>query len=195
MLCVLRLAVAALCLSAACAGQNPPPPSDRLVDPFDLYPLRAGNAWSYDVDTGEASTTLAVTRVASFDGHLAEVHTGSAVMRYQVSAEGIRAPPGDAWIIRAPVEEGATWQGRGGRIARVISINTVVQTPAGQFDRCVEVLETGGKLDLEVRTVYCPGVGPVSVRSTMRSSVSDRVVTVSAQLRGYEVSPSGASER
>ncbi|MGB8223650.1 MAG: hypothetical protein WCF10_13780 [Polyangiales bacterium] len=195
MLCVLRLAVAVLCLSAACAGQNPPPPSDRWIDPFDLYPLRAGNAWSYDVDTGEASTTLAVTRVASFDGHLAEVHTGSAVMRYQVSGEGIRAASGDAWIIRAPVEEGATWQGRGGRIARVISINTVLQTPAGQFDRCVEVLETGGKLDLEVRTVYCPGVGPVSVRSTMRSSVSDRVVTVSAQLRGYEVSPSRASDR
>jgi len=195
MLCGLRVRVAAVCLAAGCAGQNPPPPSHRLVDPLVLYPLQAGNAWSYDVDTGEASTTLAVTRVAGFDGHLAEVRTGGAVVRYEVSAEGIRAPTDDGWIIRAPVEDGATWQGRGGRIAHVISISMALETPAGRFDRCVEVLETGGKPDLEVRTVYCPGVGPVSVRSTMRSSVSDRVVTVSALLRGYEVSASRVPDR
>jgi hypothetical protein len=156
-----------------------------VVDPSELYPLRAGNAWSYDVDTGEASTTLAITRVHAFDGHIAEVHTGRAVVRYEVLAEGIRVPPGDAWLVRAPLVQGATWPGRGGRTARVVSTDTTAETPAGTFDRCVEVLETGGKLELEVRTVYCPGVGPVWLSSTMRSKVSDRIVTVSAKLRGY----------
>ncbi len=182
-----RAAAAALCL-AACAGTSPPPPSHTVIDPGDLYPLQAGNAWSYDVDTGEASTTLAITRVEAFDGRIAEVHTGRAVLRYEVLAEGIRVSPGPAWLVRAPLAEGATWPGRGGRTARLISTNAAVETPAGTFDQCVEVLETGGKLELEVRTVYCPGVGPVSVRSAMRSNVSDRVVTVSAQLRGYHVS-------
>jgi hypothetical protein len=188
-------AVAALCLAVACAGQSPPPSSHTAIDPSDLYPLQTGNAWSYDVDTGEASTTLGITRVEAFDGRIAEVHTGRAIVRYEVLPEGIRVPPEDAWLVRAPVVEGATWPGRGGRTARVTSTGATVAMPAGTFDRCVEVLETGGKLELEVRTVYCPGIGPVSVGSTMRSNVSDRVVTVSAQLRGYEVSPVPSPDR
>jgi hypothetical protein len=166
-----------------------------VVDPSELYPLHAGNAWSYDVDTGEASTTLATVRVEAFDGHIAEVHTGRSVVRYEVLDEGIRVPPGDAWLLRAPLVEGATWPGRGGRAARVVSTDTTTETPAGTFDRCLEVLETGGQLELEVRTVYCPGVGPVWLGSTMHSNVSDRVVTVSAKLRGYDVSPAPSSDR
>ena len=196
-----RVAVAALCLAAAlcfvgaCASQSSAPSSRAAIDPVDLYPLQAGNAWSYDVDTGEASTTLGITRVEAFDGRIAEVHTGRVVVRYEVLSEGIRVPPGDAWLIRAPLVEGATWPGRGGRTARLVSTDTTVETPAGTFDRCVEVVETGGKLELEVLTVYCPQVGPVWVGSTMRSNVSDRVVTVSAQLRGYDVSPARSPDR
>ena len=108
------VAVAAtLCLACACAGKNPPPPSPAPIEPGDLYPLQTGNAWSYDVDTGEASTTLAVTRVEVFDGRIAEVRTGREVVRYEVLAEGIRVPPGDEWLIRAPLQEGATWPSRG----------------------------------------------------------------------------------
>lgn len=184
-----RTAALTLCLAVACAGKSPPPTSRIAIDPSDLYPLQTGNAWSYDVDTGEPSTTLAITRVEAFDGRLAQVRSGQTVVRYEVLAEGIRVPPGDAWLIRAPLENGATWPGRGGRVARVISTNATIETRAGAFDRCVEVLETGGKFELEVRTVYCAGVGPVSVDSTMRSNMSDRVLTVSAQLRGYDVSP------
>jgi len=55
------------------------------------------------------------------------------------------------------------------------------------------VSETGGKLELEVQTVYCASVGPVLVESTMRSNVSDRALTVSARLRGYEVSPTSST--
>jgi len=185
----LRAAATSLCFVAACAGQSPPSPTGTALEPRELYPLDTGNAWSYDVDTGEASTTLAITRVEAFDGRIAEVHTGRAIVRYEVLAEGIRVPPGAEWLLRAPLVEGATWPGRGGRTARLISTDTSVETPAGSFDRCVEVLEVGGKLELEVRTVYCPGVGPVWLASTMHSNVSDRAVTVSAKLRGYEVSP------
>jgi len=191
----LRFVVALHCLSAACAGQNSNAPPPRGVNPSDLYPLHAGNAWSYDVDTGAASTTLAVTRVESVDGRLAEVRTGSVVLRYEMLEEGIRVPPGDAWIIRAPVQEGASWPGRGGRTATVVSIGASQRTGVGTFEGCVEVMETGGTLELEVRTVYCPGVGPVSVRSTMRSKSSDRVVTVSATLRGYSVTSPSSTDR
>jgi hypothetical protein len=186
---------AALCLTTACAPKNPPLASPPAVAPSDLYPMQAGNAWSYDVDTGEASTTLAVTRVEAFDGRIAQVRTGRTVVRYEVLAEGIRVPPDDAWLVRAPLDAGATFPGRGGRTARLISTDAVIETRAGTFDRCAEVLETGGQLALEVRTVYCPRVGPVSVDSTMRSNVSDRVVTVSARLRGYDVTPPSSPDR
>jgi hypothetical protein len=195
MIFVARVALLALCWSVAlcslgaCAGHSPAPSSRATIDPTDLYPLQTGNAWSYDVDTGEPSTTLGITRVEAFDGRIAEVHTGRAVVRYEVMQEGIRVPPGDAWLIRGPLVEGATWPGRGGRTARLNAVDATVVTPAGTFDRCMEVVETGGKLELEVRTVYCPHVGPVRVDSTMRSNVSDRVVTVSAELRGYDVTP------
>ncbi len=187
----IRLGAAATLITAACAS-TVRPALPKAIEPSDLYPLATGNAWSYDVDTGEPSTTLAVTRVETFDGRVAEVRTAQTLLRYEVLPEGIRVPPRDEWVLRAPFEEGATWPGRGGRTARLVSMGLRVETRAGAFDGCVLVSETGGKLELEVRTVYCPRVGPVSVESTMRSNVSDRAMTVSAKLRGYDVSPTSS---
>lgn len=187
-----RLGAAVLLFMAACAGKVSPTVTNS-IDPRDFYPLQAGNAWSYDVDTGEASTTLAIMRVEALDGQVARVRTGRALVLYELRAEGIRVPPEDEWVIRAPIEEGATWPGRGGRSARLVSMGLRVETPAGSFGDCVLVSETGGKLELEVRTVYCPGVGPVSVDSTMRSSSGARSLTVSARLRGYDVSSVSSS--
>jgi len=184
----LRASVMFSCLLVACAGSEPRPSSLDSIELSEFFPLHAGNAWSYDVDTGEPSTTLGVTRVEAFDGHLAEVRTGRAMVRYELLAEGIRVPPEDVWLLRGPLEEGASWPARGGRTARIVSIDTRIETLAGKFERCIEVSETGGKLELEIRIVYCPGVGPVALDSTMRSETSDRVVTVFARLRGYEVS-------
>jgi len=182
------LASLSLCLVTACASRNAPTPS--ALGPLDFYPLSAGNAWSYDVDIGEPSTTLAVTRVETFDGRIAEVRTAQAVVRYEVLPDGIRVLPSGAWLIRAPLRLGATWPAPGDRTAELVSTDAVVETLAGRFDRCAEVREVGGELELDVRTVYCPGVGPVSITSTMRSNVSERSLTVSARLRGYSVSPS-----
>ncbi|MBT8451781.1 MAG: hypothetical protein KJO40_07450 [Deltaproteobacteria bacterium] len=189
---VFRLGASAALLVAACASTMRTA-STRSIEVGDLYPLQTGNAWSYDVDTGEASTTLAITRVESFDGRFAEVRTGQTLLRYEVLSQGIRVPSADEWVLRAPLEEGATWAGRGGRTARLVSTGMRVETRAGTFDDCVLVSETGGKLELEVQTVYCASVGPVLVESTMRSNLSDRALTVSAQLRGYEVSPTSST--
>ena len=189
--------VAALVLSlvAACAGTRVPSATPVPLEPLDLYPLRAGHAWSYDVDTGEATTTLAITRVEAFDGEVAVVRNADSLIRYQVGPEGIRFAGTDGWLIRAPLREGATWPAPGGRNAELVSMGATVATPAGEFERCVDVLEVGGELELEVRTVYCPAVGPVLVTSTMRSATSERVLSVSARLRGYDVTSSVASDR
>jgi len=179
----------------ACAAKSAPTAKPSAVDPHELYPFGVGHAWSYDVDTGASSTILAVTRVETFDGRLARVHTPRAVVVYEIVSDGIRVPADDAWLIRGPLREGATWPGRGGRVAELVSMTARAETLAGAFEKCVEVLERGGKLELEVRTVYCPGVGPVLIESTMRSNVSQRVLTVSARLRGFTVSPQPTSDR
>lgn len=189
---ILRVSAAALVFLTACAHKEPSATSAE-VTPSELFPLRVGNAWSYDVDTGEPSTTLGVTRVEEFDGRVAKVRTGRKAVLYEVLDEGIRVPPGDEWLLRSPLEPGATWPGRGGRDARLASKELSIETQAGSFERCVEVVETGGKLELEVRTIYCPGVGPVRVESTMRSKVNERVLKVIAEIRGYDVSSSAAS--
>ncbi|MGD8824304.1 MAG: hypothetical protein PVI24_04935 [Myxococcales bacterium] len=184
-----RPMVVIYCLAMGCASHAVPSGPDLAIDPRDFYPLHEGNAWSYDVDTGEDSTTLAVTHVDAFDGRVAEVRTGKAVVRYEVGAKGIRIPSEQAWLLRAPLREGATWVSRGHRTAKVMSTRARAKTSAGDFDGCIEIVETGGELELQITTVYCPGVGPVSVQSTMRSKVSERTLTVSARLRGYEVTP------
>lgn len=189
---VFRLGASAALLVGACASTMRPAPT-KTIEARDLYPLQTGNAWSYDVDTGEAATTLAVTRVQSFDGRIAEVRTGQTLLRYEVLDQGIRLPSADEWVLRAPLERGATWAGRGGRTARLVSTGLRIETRAGTFDDCVLVSETGGKLELEVQTVYCASVGPVLVESTMRSTLSDRALTVSARLRGYVVSPTSST--
>jgi hypothetical protein len=186
------LTFASIIAGVACGAASTVTQPARSDDPRDFYPLRAGNAWSYDVDTGDSVTTLAITRVEAFDGRIAKVHTARSVLLYEVSAEGIREPDSNAWVLRAPLRDGASWPGRGGRSAQVVAVQSSARTAAGDFDDCVEVLETGGKLELEVRTLYCRGVGPVSVESTMHSTVSERTLTVSARLRGYQLSAAGS---
>lgn len=190
-----RVAMASIAMCVGCATAPRPAETRAPLDVRELYPLAEGNAWSYDVDTGNGSTTLATTRVDRRSADVATVKTGEATTRYHLSAEGIRVETEDAWLLRTPLQEGASWPARGGRIAELVAIDTEADTPAGRFERCVQVVERGGRLRLEVRTVYCAGVGPVSVVSAMRSDTSDRVLTVSARLRGFRVSPGPARDR
>lgn len=183
-----RVAIAAFAMCVACATTSPAKREVGL-DVRELYPLAEGNAWSYDVDAAEGSTTLATTRVDRVEAGVAMVTTGEVTTRYRVSGDGIRVESEDGWLLRAPLRPGASWPARGGRTAEIVALGTQARTSAGTFERCVEVHEHGGQLRLEIRTVYCPGVGPVLVVSTMRSDVSDRVLTVSARLRGFRVSP------
>ena len=170
-----------------CSGVALPSAPDDALDPRELYPLALDNAWSYDVDTGDPPTTLGITRVQSVDGDRVEVRTGDTIVLYELSPEGIRVPPEDVWLVRRPLRVGATWPAPGGRTATVIALDLSAETGAGRFGDCVEIHERGGSLDLEVRTIYCAGVGPVVVASTMRSNVSERSVTVTATLRGYRI--------
>jgi hypothetical protein len=180
------------CLVMACGAAQPPAAGDRLsVD--RLYPLRSGAAWSYDVDTGMGPPVLAVTRVTAVSASEVEMAIGASRIRYERRPEGLYWPDRQAFVLRAPLHEGARWDAGKGATAEVRSVDRSLDTPAGHFQGCVEIVESGGEGEKVVRTVFCPDVGPVVVESSMvlAGEGSARVV---ARLRGFTLgkAPPGA---
>lgn len=180
---IVSLAFAAgLVTACGSAPAAPVRPSADAYVPARLYPLSVGRVWSYDVDTGTGMSTLAIARVTRSENGRVEVATGSEPNVYQVSNEGIRRE-GGAWVLKAPIRMGAEWPAANGRTARIASLDAHVESVAGNFEHCVEVIERaeGGP---QIRTVYCPDVGPVLVESSMAMSLSGETVRVLATLRG-----------
>ena len=179
-------------LLGACAGsaaQVRPGPPDH--SPASLYPLGAGYAWSYDVETQGEPPVLAIARVASFSNGVATVVTGpEASQRYAVSDLGIQRVGTLGYLLKAPLAVGSSWESGPGTSARVESMSEQVKTEAGTFTACVRVDERNATSGQRVQTTYCPGVGPALVVSEM--DVRGQTLQVTARLRGYSVESEAA---
>ena len=182
-LLLLITAVASIGCGAAATGPTGP----RVLHAADLYPLSEGTAWSYDVDTGDNDTVLAISRVATVTGPVVEVSTGDGVIRYELRSEGVYRAGKGSWLLRDPIEVGAQWPSGPGVTAHIDSVSVQLETSAGAFEGCVRVKESGAESGQLVETVYCPDVGPVEVVSEM--VVRDQSIRVIARLRGYQVGP------
>ncbi|HET6336310.1 MAG TPA: hypothetical protein VFG30_23975 [Polyangiales bacterium] len=183
----LTLLAAAIIALSACAGtasQVRSGPPDQ--SPKSLYPLAAGYAWSYDVETEGSPPVLAVARVARFDSGVASVVTGpEAEQRYAVTDVGIQRVGQPGFLLKAPIALGAIWESGADTNARVASVSEQVSTTAGNFAACVVVEEQNHTSGQAVKTTYCPGVGPALVVSQME--VRGQLLTVTARLRGFSV--------
>lgn len=171
----------------ACA----PSPSARPTTPLTpgrLYPLHSGGVWSYDVDPGDGSNVLAITRVIeAAPGHVL-VQGGEGTTRYELRDDGIYRSERGGYLLKAPIALGAHWPSGGGMQATVRALDLALETPAGRFSGCVEVLEQGAPSGATVSTMYCPEVGPVQVISSMDLSLGGHsTVRVTARLRGYSI--------
>jgi hypothetical protein len=179
--------VGLLVAAAGCASAPKTLPTQQLTVER-LYPLRPGSVWTYDVDTGEGVPTLAITRVLSKDGIKIEVSSGSDPFLYEQRPDGLYRPDIEGYVLHAPVEKGASWAGRDGATSQVTDTQRTVVTPAGDFQGCVEVLESGGASGKRVRTVFCPDVGPVEIESSLQMALTGQAAKVVAKLRGYDFS-------
>ena len=150
--------------------------------------MRPGSVWTYDVDTGQGLPTLAITRVTGSDGSRSEVSSGADPIVYETRADGLYRSDRGAYVLKAPIRQGATWDAGAGSQAEVVDTDKHVTTPAGDFNHCVEVRETGGSAGKLVRTVFCPDIGPVEVESSMQMELSGQTARVLAKLRGYDFS-------
>jgi hypothetical protein len=185
-----RLLLILTLLITACGGSTTGVSGPQLdpLDPANLYPLATGNVWAYDIDTGleDDLPVLGQTRVVAQEGDRFEVSNNrSDPVIYEVRPEGIYRSQNGSWLLRAPIRLGAEWQAPLGATAHVTSITEEVDTPAGHFDDCVRVEETGGPSGRETATVYCPGVGPVYLEAVMESRLTRQSVRVVVRLRGY----------
>lgn len=156
------------------------------LSPASLYPLRASAAWSYDVDSGDGESVLAVARVTRIEGSAVEVATGDAApIAYLQRSDGIVRARSGGYLLKAPIAAAASWPSGEGTRAQVTALHVTLATPAGTFTDCVTVQEDNAASGQRIATTYCPGVGPAEVVSEMQ--VQGRVLRVVGRLRGYSV--------
>jgi len=128
-------------------------------------PLIDGNQWAYDAeddDTGEKG--MFVTRARRLPGPKFALLSSQGSHTVEVRTDGITRPDSDAYLLKAPLAEGAEWPGEAGAVVRVASLDRIVNVPAGQFVGCIETVEevrtrAGGDPSRRVTTTYCPDVG------------------------------------
>ncbi len=186
-------AIASACAAAAlagCATMPPPPRPFRYhagVRAIEYFPLSEGSAWSYDVDSGEAETTLTTQRVVEVRARRVRVQSGATAMEYELRDDGIFAGALDAYVLKEPIVVGTRWELGHGGTARISSVSRMVQAVGTTFRDCVEVIAHEEVMGRTVVTVFAPRVGPVLIESSLTAGAEGRSARVRALLRGFAI--------
>ena len=165
----------ALAAMAGCATTTTGPAADTRVpeEAAAYYPFSAGWKWAYDVER-EGQKMLATTAVAERTGDTAIVQSGDQRLSYELSAQGIARREGlrtSDFLLRNPIRAGAAWPIEGGQ-AKVAEVGKVVTVPGGTFSNCATVEESRTNPDRVTRTVYCAGVGPITIEVQVHDPLS-----------------------
>ena len=177
-----KLLPSALLLLAltACGGPPPPASSPWLVpsegqkdvasnSPLERYfPLVDGMVYTYKTQNEVGEEGILVARVHRTDAQHGELRFPNGSKTFEFARDGVvlKARAGDTYVLKAPLEVGATWRGEHGGNTRVLSVTASVDTPAGHQESCVQTLEERlGDRPVRYSTVFCPGVGVVSLEA------------------------------
>ncbi|MDB5219948.1 MAG: hypothetical protein JWO86_7875 [Myxococcaceae bacterium] len=159
--CGLTLLASGACGSAG--GPTSPsvatkPPSGSSAEQY--FPLEEGRIYAYATsENGE--TGMLVAKVHRTDATHGELRLSNATKRFVFTPEGV-AYDGGAFILKAPLDVGASWPGEHGGKATVMSIDATPKVVAGAYSSCVQTVEEGGRPEgSKYVTTYCPGVGMV----------------------------------
>lgn len=172
----------------ACGGSQAVPTQSQALSVERLFPLATGNAWAYDVrDLSQSGalddTALHVVRVESVRGERIELYMNGTSVTYERRPDGLYDVGNGVFVLRAPLEVGATWPARSGRSARIVDLASTVETPAGRFEACVHVEEVSADEPTRIDNFFCPDVGLTVARSAMRSELTQAEVVIEARLR------------
>jgi hypothetical protein len=157
--------VVVLCL-VACGDEKPPVAPTGVakaaaVSNVDQYfPLEEGRIYHY-VTNDNGETGMLVAKVHRTDALHGELRLSNATKRFVYTREGV-AYDGGAFILKGPLDVGATWPGEHGGTTRIATVDAAPKVPAGSYGSCVETIEEGGRPQgSKYVTTYCPGVGMV----------------------------------
>lgn len=150
------LATTVACGGPSAPGKAPERPSTTGIERY--FPLSDGFTSTYETVTDEGAKDMSMVQVRRTDPRHAEVRTGSGVRRLEVTSDSIRRE-GSGYVLRAPLSEGARWEGDNGGTTVVRDANVKLVVPAGTFEGCVRTEEEVVQERARITVVYCPGVG------------------------------------
>ena len=155
-----------LFLSFSCGDGKPPvvpsgPAKGPSVSNVDQYfPLEEGRIYHY-VTNENGESGMLVAKVHRTNASHGELRLSNATKRFVYTPEGV-AYDGGAFILKAPLDVGASWPGEHGGTTRVATTDAAPKVLAGSYGSCVQTLEEGGRPQgSKYVTTYCPGVGMV----------------------------------
>lgn len=127
------------------------------VSSADVYfPLEDGRLYHYvSDDNGEPG--MLVAHVSRAEARRGQLRIGNQTKNLVYDESGVRYQDG-AYLLKVPLEVGASWPGEHGGTTRITDTSRSVQVPAGRYEQCIETVEEVGERYLNT---YCPGVGLV----------------------------------
>lgn len=169
----------------ACGGPPPPASSPWLApsegqkdvasnSPLErFFPLVDGMVYTYKTVNEVGEEGLLVARVHRVDATHGELRFATGARTFEFARDGVvlKSRAGDAYVLKAPLEVGASWRGEHGGNTKVLSVTTTADTPAGHHEGCVQTLEERlGDKPIRYSTVFCPGIGVVSLEVASRAN-------------------------
>lgn len=175
----------ALVVSAAACGDGKPPEAPAGpakaksgTSAETYFPLEEGKMYSYVTSEG-GETGMLVARVHRTDATHGELRLSNATKRFVFTPEGVAYDTG-AFILKSPVDVGASWPGEHGGTTRISTVDAAPKVAAGNYTSCVVTIEEGGRPPgARYTTTYCPGVGMVLLEVSLNGAESR------AELKSY----------
>lgn len=162
---------------------GPPPPENAA----EYYPLVPGWKWAYEVEQQKTGSILATYAVLERVVDTVFVQFGDERLAYTLLPDGIAQRSGleqGDYVLKSPIRTGASWRVEGGE-ARVVSVGKTLTVPGGTFRNCATVEVTRSNPPRVSRTIYCSGIGPISIEYQVQDPELGRFTTeLRAVLRG-----------
>jgi hypothetical protein len=181
------IAVASVFTGCAHAPQPPPPDQDPLRAK-DLYPLRIGNQWTYQVSGRPEPDVVEI--VAEKEGFFLDTKHG----RLKQDERGLR--DGDRYLIEDPVRKDHSWFSvitiHATESFQISEVGHPCTVKAGTFGRCVTVRATSpldADRSLVIESTYAEGVGLVAFHTEQQTRGKTPVIAVEAELLSYHLAP------
>lgn len=173
---------------------TPAPVAETSSEPSmrveDVYPLRVGSRWTYEVRGAGQLGTQSVEIVGEQDGWFVDSLGG----RLRIDAFGLRDP--SRYLLRSPVETGTTWSNvesvQSIERHEIIDAGSPCTVKAGTWARCVVVRSTNAVTPSRVfvlESTYAEGVGLVAQRTLQEEKGLDPVIVLQRELVSYESAP------